>query len=431
MDFFKFSRGQLYCEEVSVSRLARLYGTPLYVYSLKTFVRHFEVIGNAFGRIPHQICFAAKANPNLAILKLAGLLGGGADVVSGGELQLALKAGIKPDKIVFSGAGKSPDEIELALRSKILFIAAESLGELETIAKIAGKMKTIAPVSVRVNPDIDPRTHPHIATGLKETKFGLSESDSKKAYGFIKGNRWLDPVGISMHIGSQVRYVRPYIDAASKLLKLYRYLAGNNIPLKYIDIGGGWAAYFSPGDDIPRPDDYVSAISGMFSGIDATMIAEPGRSIIGNAGILVTRVVALKKNGGRNYCIVDAGMNDFIRPVLYNAHHRIEPLLKTAGRKLKYDVVGPVCESSDYLGKDIKLPAVKKNDYLALFTAGAYGSSMGSNYNSRFRPREIAVANKNILVIRERETLVDLLRNQMAKKVTGKVVADIKRDLVI
>ena len=429
MDFFKYSKGELYCEGVKVSRLAEQYGTPLYVYSLKTFVRHFEVINRAFGEKPHIICYAAKANSNLAILKTAGLLGGGADVVSGGELRLALRAGIKPEKIVFSGVGKNDDEIEFALSSKILFIAAESIQELESIARIAKKLKINAPVSVRVNPDIDPRTHPHIATGLKETKFGLSESESKKAYDFINSKKWLNPIGISMHIGSQVAYVEPYVDAARKIISLYNYLKRKKLPLKYIDIGGGWAAYFRPEDSIPEPCDYVSALSGLFSDIQATIIVEPGRSIIGNAAILIMKVIAVKKSGGKNYCIVDAGMNDFIRPVLYNAAHRIEPLVKTPERKLRYDIVGPVCESSDFLGKDVSLPRIKKNDCLALFTAGAYGSSMSSNYNSRVRPPEIMVAGEDVMVIRERETFKDLTRNQKLKGVTGRVVNNLKKDL--
>lgn len=431
MDFFRYAKGQLYCEGIRVSRLADSFGTPLYVYSLKTFIRHFEIIRRSFGQTSHLICYAAKANPNLAILKLAGLLGGGVDVVSGGELLLALKAGVRPERIVFSGVGKSREEIELALRSRILFVAAESAAELETIEGIARRLRIIAPVAVRVNPDIDPRTHPHIATGLRNTKFGLSENDSKKAYGFIKNSSWLEAVGISMHIGSQVKFVEPYKAAARKLIKLYRYLEGKNIPLKYIDIGGGWAAYFRPEDHIPEPGDYVSALSGMFSNIDATIIAEPGRSIIGNAGILVTRVLAVKRSGGKNYCIVDAGMNDFIRPVLYNADHRIEPLVKAPGNRVKYDIVGPVCESSDFLGKNVRIRGVKKDEYLAVFTAGAYGSSMGSNYNSRMRPPEIAVANKNIMVIREKETPSDLMRRQRSKSISKKMIAGLKDDIVL
>ncbi|UCE65148.1 MAG: diaminopimelate decarboxylase, partial [Candidatus Zixiibacteriota bacterium] len=309
------------------------------------------------------------------------------------------------------------------------FIAAESIQELESIARIAKRLKITAPVAVRVNPDIDPRTHPHIATGLKETKFGLSESESKKAYDFISSKKWLNPVGISMHIGSQVGYVEPYVDAARKIIDLYNYLKRKNLPLKYIDIGGGWAAYFRPADNIPQPCDYVSALSDLFSDIQATIIVEPGRSIIGNAGILIMKVIGVKRSGGKNYCIVDAGMNDFIRPVLYNANHRIEPVRKISEQKLLYDIVGPLCESGDFFARGARLPKVRKNDCLALFTAGAYGSSMSSNYNSRVRALEIAVAGDNVMVIRERETLNDLTRNQKLKGVTGGVINNLKKDI--
>ena len=257
-------------------------------------------------------------------------------MVSGGELRIAIKAGVNPRKIVFSGVGKSDDEIKLALESGILFISAESLQELESIARIAGKLKTVADVAVRVNPDIDPRTHPHIATGLKNTKFGLGESEAKKAYHYIETNKWLNAVGISMHIGSQVAYVEPYIDSVKKIIGLYRYLQKRNLPLKYIDIGGGWAAYFRPGDRIPLPADYITALSGLLKNLDSTVIVEPGRSLIGNAGALVMRVIAVKKSGRKSFCIVDAGMNDFIRPVLYNANHRIVPVRKNELEKITY-----------------------------------------------------------------------------------------------
>jgi len=429
MDFFRYSKGELYCEDMKASRLAGFFGTPLYVYSLKTFVRHFEVIDRAFNGKSHIICYAAKANSNLSILKMAGLLGGGADVVSGGELRLALRAGIKPNKIVFSGVGKTDEEIEFALKSRILFIAAESIQELESITRIAKRLKIIAPVAVRVNPDIDPRTHPHIATGLKKTKFGLGESESKKAYNFIGTEKWLNPVGISMHIGSQVGYVDPYVDAARKIVNLYKYLKKKKLPLEYIDIGGGWAAYFRPEENIPEPGDYVSAMYDLFSDIKATIIVEPGRSIIGNAGILIMKVIAVKRSGGKNYCIVDAGMNDFIRPVLYNANHRIEPVRRTPECEILYDIVGPLCESGDFLSRRLKLPKVERGDCLALFTAGAYGSSMSSNYNSRVRPLEIAVAGRNAMVIRERETFKDLVRNQKLKGVTREIINNLKKDL--
>jgi diaminopimelate decarboxylase len=429
MDYFRYSKEELYCEGVKVSRLAKEYGTPLYVYSLKTFVRHFEVVHRAFGDTPHLICYAAKANSNLAILKMAGLLGGGADVVSGGELRLALKSGIKADKIVFSGVGKTDEEIRLALESGILFISAESLTELETIARVARNLKIAAPVSIRVNPDIDPLTHPHIATGLKETKFGLSESDARKAYDFIRDSKWLNPVGISMHIGSQVGHVEPYVDSAKKLIGLYHWLRRRNIRLEFIDIGGGWAVPFGPDDHFPNPGDYVLGLSDLFAGIEATFIVEPGRSIVGNSGILVMKVIAVKKSGTRRYCVVDAGMNDFIRPVLYNAAHRILPLKMNSGRKIKYDVVGPICESSDYLAKNVGLTSVATNDCLALFTAGAYGYSMGSNYNSRPRPAEIAVAADRAIVIRTREAFDSLLRNQRPGGINRRTINDLKRSL--
>lgn len=426
MDFFRYSKGELYCEDVKVSRLAKEFGTPLYVYSLKTFVRHFEVVKKAFGDNPYLICFAAKANSNLAILKMVKLLGGGADVVSGGELRLALKAGIPANKIVFSGVGKTDEEIGLALESGILFIAAESRTELESISRAGENHKIKAPVSVRVNPDIDPLTHPHIATGLKETKFGMSEKDTRKAYEFIAKSKWLSPVAISMHIGSQVRHVEPYIDSAKKLISLYKWLNLKGIELKYIDIGGGWAAPLQPGDHFPNPADYVLALSDLFSGIRATIIAEPGRSIAGNAGIIVMKVIAVKKSGTKQYCIVDTGMNDFIRPVLYDAKHRIMPLKENSGSSIAYDIAGPICESSDYLAKDALLCKVSKNDYLALFTAGAYGFSMGSNYNSRLRPAEIAVAGRKIIRIRDRETFSDLTRNQRPANLNKSLINDLK-----
>ncbi len=431
MDFFKYSNDRLYCENASVSKIAKEFGTPLYVYSLKTILRHFEVIKKAFGEIDHLICYAAKANSNLAILKMAKLCGAGADVVSGGELKLALKSGIRPKKIVFSGVGKSNDEIEFAIKNRILFISAESIQELETIAGIARKLKLLAPVSIRVNPDIDPKTHPYIATGLKETKFGISEKAVYKAYHFCKENRWLDPVGISMHIGSQIEYVQPYYDAAKKIVDLYNKLRKEKIEIKYIDIGGGWAAQFGFSGNLPGPDDYVAAISGLFEGLPATVIVEPGRSIIGNAGLLVMKVIVLKQSGGRSFCVVDAGMNDFIRPALYGGQHEIGPLIRKSGPKILYDIVGPICESSDYFAKERKLQKLRVGDYLALFTAGAYGMSMSSNYNSRLRPAEIAVAGRDVFVIREREKNNDLTRGQRMDRISSSLIDNLKRNLKV
>ncbi len=425
MDYFHYKRGHLYCEDVRVSDIVKKYSTPLYIYSLKTLVRHFKVTSQAFGDIPHIICYAAKANSNLAILKVAALCGAGADVVSGNELLLAGKAGIKNDRIVFSGVGKTDEEIELAVRSKILFICAESFDEIEAIAKIARRNRIVAPVAVRVNPAIDPRTHPHIATGLKQTKFGLSENSAKKAYRICRQERWLDPVGISMHIGSQVETVKPYVDSTRKIVNLYKYLLKQNISLKYIDIGGGWAAQFERDSVLPHPDDYVSAISDLFTNLPVTVVAEPGRSLVGNAGILIMKVISTKKGASRNFCIVDAGINDFIRPALYGANHRIEPICYRSGRQVAYDVVGPVCENSDFLAKSIRLPRMVKGDILALFTAGAYGRVMSSNYNGRLRAVEVAVAGSNVFPIRTRENLRDLVRGQRAVDISRKIIEEL------
>jgi len=426
MDFFNFRRGRLYCEDLSVEDLAAKYSTPLYIYSLKTFVRHLRKLSEAFGNLPHIVCYAAKANSNLAILKTVALCGIGADIVSGGELRLVRKAGIRKDRIVFSGVGKTDDEIELAIRTGILFICAESIAELESISKIARKLKIVAPVAVRVNPEIDPKTHPYIATGLKESKFGLSESAAKKAYLSCREDKWLNLVGISMHIGSQVESIRPYYDSVRKVADLYKYLWKQNVSLKYIDIGGGWAAHFDPAVNLPYPGDYVSAVSSILGKLPATVVAEPGRSMIGSAGILVMKVIRTKEDRKKNFCIVDAGMNDFIRPPLYGAVHRILPVSKKSSAAGKiYDVVGPVCESSDFFARSIRLPALRPGDLLALFTAGAYGRVMSSNYNARPGAAEVAVAGKQLFLIRERGSFADLIKGQRKIGITPELIKDL------
>jgi diaminopimelate decarboxylase len=412
----------LYCEDVRVADIAQEFSTPLYIYSLKTLVRHFRVTDEAFGQIPHIICYAAKANPDLALLRVAALCGLGCDVVSEGELRLALKARIKRNRIVFSGAGKTDDEIELAIRSNILLIGAESIQELERINEMGRRLKRVVPVSIRVNPDIDPGTHPYIATGLRRTKFGVDEKTARDGYRICQKARWLDPLGISMHIGSQIESVRPYVDASQKIVRLFKYLWKQNIHLRYIDVGGGWAAYFKKHDRAPHPDDYVSAFKDLFAKLPVTVIAEPGRSLVGNAGILVMRVIGVKQTSARSFCIVDAGMNDFIRPALYGARHRIEPARITRGRRVKYDVVGPVCENADFLGKSILLPKIDKGDFLSLLTAGAYGSTMSSNYNGRRRAAEVAVAGKRVILIRRRETFEDLTSGQDMSGIDEKLI---------
>jgi diaminopimelate decarboxylase len=412
MDYFHYTNKELYCEDVPVRKIAEKHGTPLFLYSLKTLVRHFRVTSEAFGDLPHIVCYAAKANSNLAILKLAALCGAGCDVVSEGELRMALMAGVDCRKIVFSGVGKTDGEIAAALKARILFICAESFPELEAIANIAKKMGRVAPIAVRVNPNIDPGTHPYIATGLRDTKFGLDEKSAIRAFQYCRKQKWLEPIGISMHVGSQVESTWPYAEATAKLVDLFKFLWKQNLRMKYIDIGGGWAAHFRHKSGLPHPDNYVSAVKNLFEGLPVTVIAEPGRSVVGNAGIFVMSVITDKKGLARRFCIVDGGMNDFIRPVLYGAQHAIEPVVIRKGRKSTCDVVGPVCENSDFFARGIKLPIMKKGDLLALFTAGAYGSSMSSNYNSRCRAAEVAVAGKKTILVRKRETVTDLIAGQ-------------------
>ena len=278
------------------------------------------------------------------------------------------------------------------------------------------------PISVRANPAIDPGTHPYIATGLKATKFGLDEPTARSAYRYCQKDKWLEPVGISMHIGSQVESVRPYVDASKKLVNLYKYLWKQSIHLQYIDIGGGWAAHFKRNNRLPHPDDYVSAVKDLFAGLAVKVIVEPGRSLVGNAGILVMRVIRSKKNDRTKFCIVDAGMNDFIRPALYGAHHRIEPVEESNGRGILYDVAGPVCENGDFFAKKIRLPKMKEGDLLCLFTAGAYGSAMSSNYNGRPRCAEVAVAGEKVMLIKEREMFKDLTSGQFVTGIDDRLI---------
>jgi len=427
MDYFKYKYKELYCEDLKVSTLADKFSTPLYIYSLKTIVRHFRVTSEAFGDIPHLICYAAKANSNLAILKTAALCGAGCDVVSIGELKSALKAGIERRKIVFSGVGKTDDEIATAIKANILFICVESLQELETISKISSSIRKNVNIAVRVNPEIDPKTHPYIATGLKKTKFGLSEKETLIAYFLTQKMKYVHPVGISMHIGSQIEYVGPYSEATKKIIDIYRILAENGINLKYIDIGGGWAAHFGKhAQRLPHPENYVRATKRFFKNLPVTVLVEPGRSIVGNAGILVTRVIMSKKTHNKTYCVVDAGMNDFIRPVLYHGLHRIEPVIRQSRKIIKQDVVGPICENSDYFAKNLQLPLMHKGDLLAVFTAGAYGSVMSSNYNSRLRSAEVAVAGDKTILIKKRESYGDLERGQNSAGISISLVKSLE-----
>ena len=410
MDYFIRKRGELYCEAIPLKRLADKYGTPLYVYSLRTFVRHFKVAEHAFGEIPHAVFYSAKANSNLTLLNVIARLGGGCDVVSLGEYLSAKKAGVK--RIIFSGVGKRAEEIEKALRGGLDFFGVESKSELELIAQIAAGLGKVAPISLRINPDVDPRTHPYIATGLKSEKFGIPAAKATALYKYISQSKHLKAVGISMHLGSQIQSVKPFVEGLSRLIKIVGRLAEQKIVLQHIDIGGGWAVPFARGQKLPGPSDYVRALIPQMRAMHREFIIEPGRSLIGNAGVLVSKVVYIKSGQAKKFVIIDAGMNDFIRTALYGKFHRLEPVRDRGGRPVRVDVVGPVCESSDAFGRKILLSMPNPGDYLCLRTAGAYGYSMASNYNSRLRPAEVLVDGSKEYLIRQREEYGDLWKRQ-------------------
>jgi len=411
MHFFKYRTGELYAESVSVKRLAKKYGTPLYIYSYSTLLRHFRAYTDAFNSYPHIVCFAVKANANKAILSVFAKHGGGADIVSGGELYVALQAGLPSKKIVYAGVGKTEDEIKFALQSKILMFNVESDAELREIDRIAKKMKTKAPVALRINPDIDPETHPYIATGLRAHKFGIPIEGALEYYRLASGLRNVHITGIHKHIGSQITKVSPFVDALNRLLLLVDKLRMQGVEIQYLDIGGGLGIPYRD-EEPPVPQDLASSLLPLLKHRKLTLIVEPGRSIVGNAGILVTKTLYLKKGEGKVFVIVDAGMNDLMRPSYYNAYHHILPVMKRKRRTVLCDVVGPICESSDFLAKERELMRIKQGEYLAVMGAGAYGFSMSSNYNSRPRVAEVMVKGKEHFLIRQRETYHDLVRKE-------------------
>ena len=412
MDFFRFKKGELHAEDVPVRELADKYGTPLYVYSSSTIVRHIEAYKKGFKAVPNINCFAVKANSNLAVLSLLGKHGAGADVVSGGELYRALKAGIPPANIVYAGVGKTTDEIRYALKSGILMFNIESLDELAAINEVAGRMRKKAPIALRVNPDIDAGTHPYITTGLKEYKFGIPREQALEFYRFATKMKNIRIRGIQKHIGSQITEVRPFADALERVLVLVDELKADGVEIQYIDIGGGLGISYD-GVATPTPRDLARAIMPMIKGRDITLITEPGRSIVGNAGIFVTRCLYLKEGPGKRFVIVDGGMNDLIRPTLYDAYHEVVPVRKRRGAKtVVSDVVGPICETGDFLALGRKLPEVRQGDLLAVRSAGAYGFTMSSNYNSRPRAAEVMVRGDRHYLVRRRETYDDMLEKE-------------------
>jgi diaminopimelate decarboxylase len=411
MHFFKYHGSELFAEDVSVKGLAEKYGTPLYIYSYHTLLRHFRAYTDAFNDYPHIICFALKANPNIAILRLFAENGGGADIVSGGELYKALDAGIPPQKIVYAGVGKTGDEIRFALRSKILMFNVESEDELREINRIAGIMRRKAPIALRVNPDIDSETHPYIATGLKKHKFGIPIQDAVEHYRIASKMENIKVIGIHKHIGSQITSVSPFVDALRSILLLMDKLSYEGLNIQYLDVGGGLGISYK-NEEPPVPKDLARNLIPLLKGRKLTLIVEPGRSIAGNAGILVTRVLYLKRGEVKEFAIVDAGMNDLIRPSLYSAYHHLLPVVRNKRDIVLYDVVGPICESGDFLAKERELRKVKQGEYLAVMGAGAYGFSMSSNYNCRPKSAEVMVKGKQHFLIRKRETYRDLIRDE-------------------
>lgn len=411
MHFFQYRNHALYCEEVPVHVIAQEVDTPFYLYSCATMERHFRVFDSAFRSVPHLVCYSLKANSNIALIRIFERMGGGADVVSGGELFRALKAGVSPAKIVFSGVGKTSQEIEYALENQILMFNVESSQELAVIDKQAGEMGARAPVALRINPDVDPRTHPHIATGLRENKFGIDFGQALSLFELARHLRNLDILGIDCHIGSQLIEVGPFVEALKKLKNLIAVLEKQGIEIRHLDLGGGLGITYQH-EVPPPPSEYAQAILKEIEDLDVTLIFEPGRVIVGNAGILVTRVLYTKETSQKFFVIVDAGMNDFIRPSLYGSFQAILPVEKREGRQILADVVGPICESGDYLAKGRTIIEPKQGDLLAIMSAGAYGFSMASNYNSRPRVCEVLVRGDTPFTIRERETCEDLIRGE-------------------
>jgi diaminopimelate decarboxylase len=411
MDDFQYVNDELWCEQVPVSKISEQVGTPFYLYSYRTLRNHFRVFDEAFNAVPHIVCFALKANSNIAVLRTFVREGGGVDIVSGGELHRALRAGADPQKIVYSGVGKRIDEIEFALSANILLFNVESPQELETINAVAQKMRKKAGIALRVNPDVDPQTHPHISTGLKENKFGIDMKRAREEYGRAKGFRHIDIRGISCHIGSQVTKITPFVDALGRLKKLVTLLKKDGIAIRYVDLGGGLGITYK-NEEPPHPTEYAKALIGAVKELDCTFIFEPGRVIVGNAGILVSRVLYTKSTTDKNFIVVDAGMNDLIRPSLYNSYHRIQPVVRRGQKEIEADIVGPICESGDYLAKGRTVPAFESGELLAVMSAGAYGFTMSSTYNSRPRVPEVLVDGGRFHVIRKREHYRDLTRGE-------------------
>jgi len=411
MHDFKYVDNKLFCEGVPISKIIKQVGTPAYIYSSATLLNHYKKLDEAFKSIPHIICYSVKSNSNIAICKLLVKSGSGLDIVSGGELFRAKKAGVNPNKIVYAGVGKTEEEIRNALKAGILFFTVESLPELHLINETAKKLKCKAPIVLRINPEVDPHTHGYIATGKKGTKFGLDIATSRWIYRQHHKFPYIQPVGIQIHIGSQITSPRPYVEAIKKIMPLVEELKNSIKTIKYLDIGGGLGIIYE-NEKPSTAQEFSKAVLPLIKNTGLTLVLEPGRFIAGNAGILVTKVLYIKTTEYKSFVIVDGGMNDLIRPSLYHAYHEIVPVIKNHDRAITSDVVGPVCESGDFFALNRKITKPKQSDLVAIMGAGAYGFSMSSNYNSRPRAVEVLVSKNSFKVIRKRETYEDLIKNE-------------------
>jgi diaminopimelate decarboxylase len=411
LEYFPYYQKKLHCEGVPVAEIARKVGTPAYIYSQSAIVERYREFARAFSPIPHLICYAVKANSNLAVLTLLRRLGAGFDIVSGGEMLRALEAGAEPGKIVFSGVGKTEQEIDLGLRHGILQFNIESEAELEALHERAARIGRIARIGLRVNPDVYAETHPYHSTGLLEHKFGIPFDRALDLSRKATRSRYLKIAGIGFHVGSQITRLTPFVDALKRLKRLLLDLRSHGIAVGHLDLGGGLGITYKD-EAPPEPRAYGEALMGLVRDLGCSLLLEPGRAIVGNAGILLTRVLRIKRSDGKNFIIVDAAMNDLIRPSLYGAYHRVQPATLSRRRRLTYDVVGPVCETGDFLARDRQLASARPDELLAVMSAGAYGFVSASNYNSRTRGAEVLVRGQRFKVIRRRERFADIIRGE-------------------
>lgn len=408
---FTYKNSELYCEQVPLAKIAETVDTPFYVYSKNTIADNVKAFQKAFKDVPHLIAFSTKANSNLSVLNTVIQNGGGLDIVSSGELYRGLKAGVDPKKVVYSGVGKKASEIEYAIKTGILMLNVESAEELEKINEIAERLHLKAPVALRVNPDVDPKTHPYISTGMKKAKFGIPVQEALRLYGEAAKMKGLKVVGVDCHIGSQLTDTQPFVDAMKRIRGVVEELRSRNIEITHLDIGGGLGIQYKD-EKPPSIEEYAAAILDVLKDIGCTLVLEPGRRIVGKAGALITQVIYNKHGEAKDFVILDAAMNDLIRPSLYEAWHEIIPVKESKPEKKAVDIVGPVCESGDCFAHDRKFPKVAPGDLVAILDAGAYGFTMASNYNTRARPAEVMVSGEKFITVRKRETLEDMIRGE-------------------